>query len=97
MTDEEKEELEQRVNDIIKQNIPVTMQEMSYDDAKELGAHGTFDNKYGDTVKVYTIENVSVEICGGPHVKNTGEIGTFKIKKEQSSAAGVRRIRAILE
>ena len=97
MTDEEKEELEQRVNDVIKQNIPVTMKEMTYDEAKKLGAHGTFDNKYGDMVKVYTIENVSIEICGGPHVKNTGELGTFKIQKEQSSAAGVRRIRAILE
>jgi alanyl-tRNA synthetase len=67
------------------------------DDAKEAGAKGVFDSKYGDKVKVYSIGDFSKEICAGPHVKNTSELGTFKIKKEQSSGAGVRRIKAILE
>ena len=69
---------------------------MSYDEAKESGAMGLFENKYGDKVKVYTIGEFSKEICGGPHVSNTGVLGTFKIKKEEASSAGVRRIKAIL-
>ncbi|NCF75004.1 MAG: hypothetical protein GWO87_00770 [Xanthomonadaceae bacterium] len=74
---------------------------MSLKKAKESGAMGIFNSKYGDKVKVYTIgkkgEIFSKEICGGPHVKNTSELGNFKIKKEQSSSAGVRRIKAVLE
>ena len=97
MTDEEKENLTSIVNAIIKENIPVTYQEMSLEEAKSMGAHGTFADKYGDIVKVYTIKDTSVEICGGPHVKTTGELGNFKIVKEESSSAGVRRIKAILE
>ncbi len=69
---------------------------MTVDDAKAAGAIGLFESKYGDKVKVYTIGDLSKEICGGPHVKNTKELGDFKIKKEQSSSAGVRRIKAIV-
>lgn len=97
MTDLEKEELTKRVNTAIKENIPVMMEEMSYEEAKSKGAHGTFETKYGDVVKVYSIGNISKEICGGPHVSHTGELGIFKIIKEESSSAGVRRIKAILE
>jgi len=64
--------------------------------AKASGALGLFDSKYGNMVKVYSIGDVSMELCGGPHVKRTGELGRFKIKKEESSSAGVRRIRAVL-
>ena len=71
---------------------------MTLEEAQKIGAHGSFENKYGDFVNVYTIGNYSKEICGGPHVENTEEIqGTFKIVKEKSSGAGVRRIKAILE
>ncbi len=97
LSDEEKKKVEDRVNEMIKSNTPVTFAEMSYEDAKKEGAHGTFDNKYGSIVKVYTIGNLSKEICGGPHVKNTSELGHFKIIKEESSSAGVRRIKGILE
>ena len=65
--------------------------------AKSMGAQGVFDSKYSENVKVYSIGDFSKEICAGPHVQNTSELGTFKIKKEQSSSAGVRRIKAILE
>ena len=67
------------------------------EEAKAQGAIGLFENKYGDKVKVYTMGKYSKEICGGPHAKRTGELGTFKIVKEQSSSAGVRRIKAVLE
>jgi alanyl-tRNA synthetase len=97
LTDEEKQAIEDSVNKKIKENTPVVMKEMTLDDAKEAGAKGVFDSKYGDKVKVYSIGDFSKEICAGPHVKNTSELGTFKIKKEQSSGAGVRRIKAILE
>ena len=70
---------------------------MSISDAKAQGAVGVFDSKYGDVVKVYTIEGFSKEICGGPHAKNTADLGHFKIKKEQSSSSGVRRIKAVLD
>ena len=69
---------------------------MTLDEAREKGAIGLFEDRYGEKVKVYTIEGFSVEVCGGPHVENTGEIGSFKIKKEESSSAGVRRIRAVI-
>ena len=97
MTDEEKAELTRIVNEKIKEGIPVTMQEMPYEEAKKEGAHGTFEDRYGSIVKVYTIGDFSKEICGGPHVNNTSELGTFKITKEESSSAGVRRIKGVLE
>ena len=97
MTDEEKCELTRIVNEKIKEGIPVTMEEIPYEEAKEKGAHGTFEDKYGSIVKVYSIGDFSKEICGGPHVSNTNELGTFKIIKEESSSAGVRRIKAVLE
>lgn len=70
---------------------------MSVEEAKKEGATGIFESKYGDVVKVYTVEGWSKEICGGPHANRTGELGKFVIKKEQSSSAGVRRIKAVLE
>ncbi len=97
MTEEEKEELTNRVNEVIKKGIDVTREEMTYDEAKKAGAEGIFTDKYGNIVSVYTIGDVSKEICGGPHVKNTRELGTFKIIKEESSAAGIRRLKVILE
>ena len=96
MTKEEIQKVEDLVNEKIKEDLPVTCEEMSYEDAKKSGAIGLFTNKYGDRVKVYTIGDFSKEICGGPHVKHTGELGTFKIKKEESSSSGVRRIKAVL-
>ena len=97
MTEEEKETLTKMVNTVINEGIPVTLEEMSYEDVKKSGAHGTFENKYGSIVKVYSIGDYSKEICGGPHVKNTNELGKFKIVKEESSSAGVRRIKGVLE
>ncbi len=97
LTDEEKKRVEDRVNEMIKTNTPVTFEEIPYEQAKAEGAHGTFDDKYGSIVKVYTIGNLSKEICGGPHVENTGVLGHFRIIKEESSSAGVRRIKGILE
>lgn len=97
LTDEEKKRVEDRVNEMIKTNSPVSWEEIPYEQAKAEGAHGTFENKYGEMVKVYTIGNLSKEICGGPHVENTGVLGHFKIIKEESSSAGVRRIKGILE
>ena len=96
LTQEELKAVEDRVNEAIQKNIPVVMQEMSLEDAKKQGAVGVFDNKYGDVVKVYTIEGYSKEICGGPHAKTTGELGKFIIKKEEASSSGVRRIKAII-
>lgn len=97
MTDEEKEMLTKRVNEMIATNTDVVCENMTYEEAKASGALGSFENKYGQIVKVYTIGNLSKEICGGPHVKNTSELGTFVIQKEESSSAGVRRIKAVLE
>lgn len=97
MTPEEIAEVERLVNEAIKADVEITMQEMTVAEAKASGAVGVFDSKYGDKVKVYTMGEFSKEICGGPHAKRTGELGTFKIKKEQSSSAGVRRIKAVLE
>ena len=88
---------EDLVNEQIKRDLVVTCEEMSLEDAKASGAIGLFENKYGERVKVYTIGDFSKEICGGPHVTNTGKLGHFKIKKEEASSAGVRRIKAILE
>ena len=77
-------------------DLVVTCEEMTLDEAKASGATGLFENKYGDLVKVYSIGDFSKEICGGPHVERTGKMGRFKIKKEEASSAGVRRIKAVL-
>ena len=97
MTKEQLQQVEDIVNEQIKRDLPVTCEEMTLEEAKGSGAMGLFENKYGDKVKVYTIGDFSKEICGGPHVSHTGELGHFKIKKEESSSAGVRRIKAVLE
>lgn len=97
VTEEELKSIEAMVNDVINQSIPVVREEMTPEQAKESGAIGLFDNKYGDKVSVYTIGDFSKEICSGPHVNNTSELHHFKIKKEESSSAGVRRIKAILD
>ncbi|MFH1392910.1 MAG: alanine--tRNA ligase [Patescibacteria group bacterium] len=97
MTPEEIKRVEDMVNEKIKENLPVKMEEMSIEEAKTAGATGVFESKYGERVKVYTIGPFSREICGGPHVERTGVLGKFKIIKEESSSAGVRRIKAILE
>jgi len=85
------------INQKIRKDLEVSCEEMGLNDAKEKGIIGVFESKYGEKVKVYTIKGFSEEICGGPHVKRTGELGEFKIKKEESSSAGVRRIKAILK
>ena len=97
MTDEEKQKTEDLVNEWITEAIPVEHLEMKKDEAIRLGAEAMFIEKYGDIVSVYKIGDKSLELCGGPHVKNTSELGHFKIKKEESSSSGVRRIKAILE
>lgn len=97
LTDVEKQELQKMVNDVIERKIDVICEEMTVEEAKDQGATGVFESKYGERVKVYTIGDVSKEICGGPHAKNTGDLGKFVIVKEQSSSAGIRRIKAILE
>ncbi|NMB66456.1 alanine--tRNA ligase [Candidatus Woesearchaeota archaeon] len=97
LTDEELKEVELLVNTQIEKNLEVTRKEMSLNDAKKEGARGNFEDRYGERVSVYTIGNFSKEICAGPHVKRLGEIkGKFKIIKEESSSAGVRRIKAII-
>lgn len=96
MLPEELKQLEDFVNDAIKKEIDVTCEEMTLDEARASGAKGIFANKYGDKVKVYTIGNVSKEICGGPHANNTRELKSFKIIKEESSSSGVRRIKAVI-
>ncbi len=97
LTDEEKQKVEDLVNEQIQKNLPVNFEEMKLEDAKKIGAMGVFDAKYGEQVKVYSIGNFSKEICAGPHINHTGELGIFKIQKEKSSSAGVRRIKAVLE
>ena len=97
LTDDEKQKVEDLVNEWIEQDLPVIIQTMKKDDAVKSGAECMFIEKYPDEVTVYTIGEVSKEICGGPHVTHTGELGHFKIKKEEASSAGVRRIKAVLE
>ena len=98
LSDEEKQKTEDLVNEWIKEGLPVIVEEMSKEDAIKSGAECMFIEKYPDIVTVYTIgDNISKELCGGPHVKNTKELGHFKIVKEEASSAGVRRIKAILE
>lgn len=96
LTEEELRTVSQIVNEAIEKNIPVVCEEMTVEEALASGAIGVFGDKYGDKVKVYTIGEYSKEICGGPHAKETGELGCFKILKEQSSSANVRRIKAII-
>ncbi len=96
MTPEEIAEVEKLVNEWINAKYDVVCEEMTVSEAKEQGAIGLFESKYGDRVKVYTMGPVSKEICGGPHAKNTGDLVNFKIKKEESSSAGVRRIKATI-
>ena len=97
LTTEEIKNTEDLVNKWIKESLPVTVEEMPKEKAVEIGAEHMFIEKYPDIVTVYFIGDVSKEICMGPHVKNTSELGNFKIVKEESSSAGVRRIKAILE
>ena len=101
MTDEEKVEVTRLVNEAIEAKHPVTQQDMSYDDAMKKGSIGLFTDNYGDVVSVYTVGDethpISRELCGGPHVENTESLGVFRIKKEEASSAGIRRIKAVLE
>ncbi|MBR4360803.1 MAG: hypothetical protein IKP32_09325 [Clostridia bacterium] len=96
MTPEELTEVERLVNVAIDAKVPVTMEEMTVAEAKVQGAMGLFESKYGERVKVYTMGQFSKEICGGPHASNTGDLVSFKIQKEESSSAGVRRIKATI-
>ncbi len=97
---EQKQKVEDLVNQIIEKDLPVTYEEMLFEEAKERGAVAMFEEKYGEKVKVYKVgegsDNFSYELCGGPHVDRTGKLGYFKIKKEESSSAGVRRIKGVL-
>ncbi len=97
LDDDELRAIEKIVNEKIQEGLPVVREEMTVDEAKRLGAQAMFGEKYGERVSVYRIGDFSTEICGGPHVKNTKELGKFKIVKEESSAAGIRRIKAVLE
>ena len=97
LTEEEIKKVEDIVNKKIKEAILVKREEMSLEEAKKRHAQGMFEHKYADRVSVYSIGDFSVEICGGPHVRNTEELGKFNIIKEESSAAGIRRIKAVLE
>jgi len=97
MTPEQIKQVEDLVNEQIKLDFPVKMEEMSLEEAKKQGAMGVFEAKYGKKVKVYTIGNFSKEICGGPHAGRAGELRHFKIVKEESVSAGARRIKAVLE
>ena len=97
LTDEEKKKVEDLVNEWIKEDLPVTVETMNKEEALKSGAECMFIEKYPEEVTVYTIGDVSKELCGGPHVKHTGELGHFKITKEEASSQGVRRIKAILE
>jgi alanyl-tRNA synthetase len=97
MTPEQIKEVEDLVNRQIERDLPIVCEEVPLEVARERGAIGLFGNKYGDVVKLYTMGDFSMEICGGPHATHTGAIGHFKILKEESSSRGVRRIKAILE
>ena len=101
MTSAQLKDVENFVNAIIEEDLPVSFEEMTLEKAKQLNAMGVFESKYGERVKVYTVGSgnniASREICGGPHVERTGILGIFKIQKEESSSSGVRRIKAILE
>ncbi|PIE05189.1 MAG: alanine--tRNA ligase [Spirochaetales bacterium] len=96
MTDEEKKAVEAIVNEQIELNLPVSMQTATLQEARDMNARALFEGRYDEQVKIYSIGEFSTEVCGGPHVKSTGELGVFRIVKEQSSSRGVRRIRAVL-
>jgi alanyl-tRNA synthetase len=100
MTDEEKKKVEDLVNEQIRKALPVSYEDIPFNEAEKRGAIGLFEEKYGDRVRMYQIgegkEKFSLEFCGGPHVKNTSELGTFKISKEEACSQGVRRIKAVL-
>jgi alanyl-tRNA synthetase len=106
MTDEEKKKVEDLINSKIALDLPVTREEVSFEEAKTRGAIGLFEDKYSDVVSIYRIGEgtkrgdsnlYSIEFCGGPHVEHLGILGTFKIQKEEAVSAGVRRIKAVLE
>ena len=97
LTLEQIKEVEDLVNKAIEDKLPVHFEEMPITEAREIGATGVFDSKYGDRVKVYFMGDFSKEICGGPHVENTSKLGHFRIIKEESSSSGIRRIKAIVE
>ena len=97
MTAEEIKKVEDYVNEAIKADAEILCREMTLDEAKSVGAEAHFESKYGELVKVYTMGKFSAEVCGGPHAKRTGELGKFEIVKEQSSGAGIRRIKAVLK
>jgi alanyl-tRNA synthetase len=97
MTDEQIKKVEDLVNEKIEADLQVSMSEMKLEDARNCGVVGEFNEKYGDIVKVYAVGDFSKELCGGPHVETTGSLGHFKIQKEESSSAGIRRIKAVLE
>ena len=97
LTDEQLTQTEALVNEKIREKLSVSCKEMSLEEARKTGAIGLFEERYQARVKVYSIGDFSKEICGGPHVSNTGELGHFKIQKEESSSAGIRRIKAVLQ
>lgn len=97
MTAEELKKVSDIVNEAIALDIPITCQEMTLEEARATGSIGIFGDKYGEKVRVYTIGDYSKEICGGPYAQSTGELKNFKIIKEQSSSAKVRRIKAIID
>ena len=97
LTEEQLAEVERIVNEVIAKGLEITSEEMTVENARSAGATSLFGERYGDRVKVYTIEGFSREICGGPHVKNTRELGSFRIITEEAVAAGIRRIRAVLD
>ncbi|HEC21092.1 MAG TPA: alanine--tRNA ligase [Candidatus Peregrinibacteria bacterium] len=96
MTPEQIAEVEKIVNEKIKENLEIKIEEVSLEEAKKRGALALFADKYGEKVKLYSVGDYSVEVCGGPHAESTGELKSFKIKKEQSSSAGIRRIKAVV-
>jgi len=97
MTDEEKRKVENLVNRTIEESLPVSYEDLPLEEAEKSGAIGLFEEKYGDKVRVYKVGDFSLELCGGPHVENTGVLGQFKIIKEEAVSTGIRRIKAILE
>jgi alanyl-tRNA synthetase len=97
LSEDQLAEVERIVNEQIVKGVDITYEEMTVEGARRLGAIGLFGERYGDRVRVYSVEGFSKEICGGPHVENTRELGRFRIVKEEAVAAGIRRIRAVLD